>query len=223
MKNASFYFVRKPYLPALAEICKEPRVEGELSDVQKELIKGIHDYFHRMMDELCLYFKTTDIAEINSELDKIFTTMQDGKSSELYIEDQLVFTAAETLKGCIQSLMGNDFVKFARLLVISSGEISSLTEINKFARKVPAIQKMAISASAKQSVSNRSDIQLKPKWIDHCRNVLISGVEIRTINDFLNIEGYDPAIAGISARTLKAWAREGTGVKFKPGREKKQK
>jgi hypothetical protein len=69
------------------------------------------------------------------------------------------------------------------------------------------------------TVSHRSDQRLKPYWLDHCKTALASGVEISTVNDLLNLEGYDPSLARISGQTLRKWARE-AGVLFKAGRPK---
>lgn len=70
------------------------------------------------------------------------------------------------------------------------------------------------------AVSHRDDQKLKPLWIEHCKKAIASNLNINTLDDLLNINGYDPSISKIAPRTLKAWARL-TGITFKAGRPKK--
>lgn len=77
-----------------------------------------------------------------------------------------------------------------------------------------------LSKLGKDSVSHRNDQRLKPAWIEHCSKAKLGKRPVSTLDDLLNIDGYDPALAKISARTLKAWANE-AGISFKAGRPKK--
>lgn len=70
------------------------------------------------------------------------------------------------------------------------------------------------------AVSHRDDQKLKPLWIEHCKNAITKNLNINTLDDLLNIDGYDPSISKIAPRTLKAWARV-AGITFKAGRPKK--
>ena len=77
--------------------------------------------------------------------------------------------------------------------------------------------------SAKHAVSQRKDQQLKPGWIEHCKNAIGSGVVIAQLNDLFSIDGCNPDFKKhIDVRTLKAWATEEAGITFKPGRPKKK-
>lgn len=72
-----------------------------------------------------------------------------------------------------------------------------------------------------RALSFRQDQLLKPGFVEFCRCLVDTGRagEIRQLRDLKNIEGYDPQLDSISARTQKAWAREG-GITFYPGRKK---
>ncbi len=70
------------------------------------------------------------------------------------------------------------------------------------------------------ALAQREDQRLKPEFQAFCRAVKSAGAEVRRLDDLLNVEGYDPRITSIEARTLKKWARE-EGITFKAGRPKK--
>lgn len=76
-----------------------------------------------------------------------------------------------------------------------------------------------VSYQAKGSVSARRDQILKPNWIAHCKAVIASGQGIETLDDLLQLQGYDPEITTIQSATLRKWARS-VGIKFKAGRKK---
>jgi hypothetical protein len=86
--------------------------------------------------------------------------------------------------------------------------------------KLAALIKAHDSKRAKSAVSNRSDQILKPGWLEHCKKVLDSGIAIKTLNDLLSVEGYDPAVTKITPLTLRTWAGS-VGIEFKAGRPKK--
>lgn len=70
------------------------------------------------------------------------------------------------------------------------------------------------------ALAQREDQRLKPEFQAFCRAVKAAGVEVRRLDDLLNVEGYDPRITRIEARTLRKWARE-QGITFVAGRPKK--
>lgn len=75
------------------------------------------------------------------------------------------------------------------------------------------------SEMGRHAVSHRKDQTHKEGWIVHCRRVKESGIEVRTIGDLLNIDGYPVEAASIPAPTLKKWAKE-VGFRFHSGRPK---
>lgn len=70
------------------------------------------------------------------------------------------------------------------------------------------------------ALMHREDQRLKPEFQAFCRSIKEAGVEVRTLDDLLNVEGYAPRVTSIQPRTLKKWARE-EGITFKAGRPKK--
>lgn len=74
------------------------------------------------------------------------------------------------------------------------------------------------------ALSHRLDQVLKRPFTDFCSDLLNRGLanEVRTINDLLEIPGYDPRATKIAPVTLKAWART-AGVRFKAGAPRKKK
>jgi hypothetical protein len=78
------------------------------------------------------------------------------------------------------------------------------------------------SEIGKYAVSFREDQQLKPQWQAHCKKAVESGRTIAQLEDFFQIEGCSMDFKkNVDARTLKRWAKEATGIEFKPGRPKK--
>lgn len=78
------------------------------------------------------------------------------------------------------------------------------------------------SVRGKIAVSHRMDQQLKPQWEAHCKNAVKSGKAIAQLDDLFQIEGCSTDFKKhVDARTLKRWAKEATGIQFKPGRRRK--
>lgn len=76
--------------------------------------------------------------------------------------------------------------------------------------------------TARHALASREDQLLKGPFLEFCSRHVSDGTatKIATLDDLLNINGYDPRITRISRRTLKSWANE-VGIVFKAGRPKK--
>lgn len=74
----------------------------------------------------------------------------------------------------------------------------------------------------KDLVKHRKDQKLMGPFKAFCRQLVSDGraTEIRTYDDLMNIDGYDPMMTQIGSPTVRRWARE-AGIKFKAGRKKK--
>lgn len=77
------------------------------------------------------------------------------------------------------------------------------------------------SRTSKKVVSQRIDQQLKPLWIQHCKDALSAGIGINRLADLFGFNDCSPSFKKfVDERTLKSWAKD-AGLVFKPGRPPK--
>lgn len=105
-------------------------------------------------------------------------------------------------------------------LLLSIEECAKRLTVEVAAKYAYSATRAFFSHKAKGSVSARRDQILKPNWIAHCKAAVDSGQRIETLDDLLQIQGYDPEITTIQPATLRKWASS-VGIEFKVGRRKK--
>jgi hypothetical protein len=213
----------KKYLERVAELTEDSRaICNDLSILQKSLFDGAQDHFIALEMELSFHFGTNDTNEILTASDVIFTKFQIGDTDKLYKEDKSIVDALETFRGAVNQLCGENYAVFLKLFGLSCGYLAAYKEMRKIGRQMPRIKKLVISQSGKKSVSNRKDIQFKQRFVSFCERLIEDKkhLNIRTINDLLDLPGYEPDVLKYDRDTLKGWAKK-AGIRFKPGRQPK--
>lgn len=217
-----FHFYPKDIFERIKVLAKDERISDVLDDTQTALLHGMSDHYRKLEQKLVFYFHTADINRI-AELSVIaFDRVYGYGKKYSFLEDKLIVDAYDQFKGAINSLTGNYPEKSIRFFGLSVASLSELECLERVGRDLKIRDRNTKQRKARQLVSKRKDQILKKPFIDFCKAIVAKNdhINIRTFNDLLNVEGYDPEVTKVGERTIRGWARE-AGITFKPGAPKK--
>lgn len=197
-------------MKAMESLFSDIKKDRCLSDIDKSLLDGVLEHHHNLAWELSVHYTVAnrDYAKINVEANKWFSDYLNGDAIGNVARDKMIFDSLYELRRAVDHLLGKNYAVFSNSLGLSCAQLAKYQALKSVDRKLPRFEAAIKKASSKNAVSQRSDQLLKPNWVEHVKNCVAHGYTIHTLNDLLEIEGYDHNCSKITRTTLKSWAKE---------------